>query len=315
MVDSDAVNGLLALNPDKPVSLPGRKCVYCGCDLERRSSTQDHVVGRRFVPEGTLATGFFLQVKACRRCNDRKAALEDDISLITMLPDTAGAFARDDDRLRRAVERKSRGSISPATRRLVAQSYNQINTRIPVGNGVALTYNALAMPAIADQRLAELAYYHVQGFFSFRSFDRERGYGRWLERNKFLLLGSVVNSDWGNPRLRHVMAQMNLWEPTFLGILADGYFRHEMRKDPASDLSAWVLEWNNRLRLFGLYGPDGQRDAFVAEMPSLNLDFSYGDTTNGFAMRYDVALPEDEDTLFMVPAGYHEQPTATPHWR
>lgn len=128
-----------ALDPDKPVSLPNRKCAYCGAGLERKTSTQDHVVGRRFVPEGTLATGFFLQVKSSRPCNDRKAALEDDISIITMLPDTRGGYVRDDERLRRTVARKSKGAFSPATRRLAAQSYNKIDASIPIGGGVSIT--------------------------------------------------------------------------------------------------------------------------------------------------------------------------------
>lgn len=46
-----------AFDPDKPVSLPNRKCADCGELLERRTTTQDHLVGQRFVPEGTLATG------------------------------------------------------------------------------------------------------------------------------------------------------------------------------------------------------------------------------------------------------------------
>jgi hypothetical protein len=136
---------LLAFNPDKPVTLPGKKCAYCGVVLQRQTTTQDHVVGRRFVPEGTLTTGFFLQVKSCRPCNDRKAALEDDISLITMLPDTLGRYVNDDERLRRTVARKSRGAISPATRRLAAESYNRIDARIPIGGGASLTYRGVAM--------------------------------------------------------------------------------------------------------------------------------------------------------------------------
>ena len=92
-------NDFLAFDPDKSISLPGRKCAYCGVPLERRTSTQDHVVAKNFVPDGTLATGFFLQVKSCRPCNDRKAALEDDISIITMLPDTRGQMVCDDERL------------------------------------------------------------------------------------------------------------------------------------------------------------------------------------------------------------------------
>jgi hypothetical protein len=306
---------LLAFNPNKPVTLPGNRCAYCGDMLERRTSTQDHVVGRKFVPEGTLATGFFLQVKSCRPCNDRKAALEDDISIITMLPDTAGNYARDDDRLRRTVARKSRGAISPATRRLAAQSYNQIKVRMPVGRGVSLTYEGVAMPTLDEKRAARLAYYHVQGFGFFRSFDRDRRHGKWIQPDRFLMLGQLVNADWGNPLMRHFMAETAHWEPSCVVVLADGYFRHVMRKKPDSDLWAWALEWNERLRVFGLYGESDPREDFVASMPALRADLSYGDTTNGLVVRYDTSLSEEEDSLFALPDDFDVRTYAQPHWR
>jgi hypothetical protein len=306
---------LRAYDPDKPVSLPGRKCAYCGVDLERRTTTRDHVVARNFVPEGTLASGFFLQVKACRPCNDRKAALEDDISIITMLPDTLGRYVRDDDRLTRTVARKARGAISPATRRLAAQSYNQIEASIPIGGGASLTYKGVAMPTLDSQRVARLAYFHVQGFYHFRSFDPQRGHGAWFQPNQFLTLGHLTRDDWGNPQIGHFTNATRAWEPTCAAILADGYFRHEMRKKPGAELYSWVVEWNERLRVYGLYGDASERDAFVANLPRLTADLSYGDTTNGFAMRTETPLVEEDDLLFDLPADFADRPHAAPHWR
>jgi hypothetical protein len=254
-------------------------------------------------------------VKACRPCNDRKAALKDDISIITMLPDTAGDYVRDDERLRRTVARKAKGAFSPATRRLAAESYNKISARIPLRHGVALTYEGTAMPTLDDQRVALLAYYHVQGFCFFRSFDRARGHGRWLERDRFLMLGKLTNGDWGNPRMRDFMAETSAWDPTCLTVLADGYFCHVMRKQPDADLWAWALEWNGRLRVFGLYGEPDARDRFAAGLPEHPMDFGYGDTTNGLAVRYDTGLSRDEDILFSLPAGFDPRSFAERHWR
>jgi hypothetical protein len=213
------------------------------------------------------------------------------------------------------VARKSKGSVSPASRRLAAQSYNQIQARYPMGGGVSLTYSGIAMPTIEDQRVARLAYYHVQGFGFFRSFDRDRGHGRWMEPDRFLMLGQLINADWGNPRIQHFIEETASWEPSCLAILADGYFRHMMRKMPDADLWAWALEWNGRLRVFGLYGVAEQRDAFVAGMPVQQADLSYGDTTNGFAMCYDTPLAEEEDRLFGLPPGFGDRGFASPHWR
>lgn len=307
---------LLAYDPDRPVSLPGVKCGYCGVAIGGRATTKDHVIARRFVPEGTLTDGFHLQVKACRPCNDRKARLEDDISLITMLPDTAGRHVRDDERLKRTVARKAKGSVSPVTRKLAAQSYNKLDARWPIGGGASLTYSGLAMPTLEDRRVAELAYLQVQGFCFFRSFDPVRQHGAWLQRDRFLMLGQLIDADWGNPRMRHFVAAARAWDTCCIVNLADGYFRHAMFKMADHDLWAWALEWNGRLRVFGLYGEPAPRDSFVAGMPAVSADFSHGDTTNGFAMRVDTPLgPDEDDMLFAPPDGFDERRFSTPHWR
>lgn len=302
-------------NPDKPVTLPGVKCAYCGRELNRSNRTRDHVIGRKFVPEGSIGNGFNLIVQACRDCNDRKASLEDDISLITMLPDTAGRYARDDERLRKTVARKARGSISPATRRLAAESYAKINWKCPIGQGVSLKYEGVAMPLLDEQRVARLAYYHVQAFAFFRSFNRIIAHGAWLEPSRFLMIGYLTKDDWGNPHLRHFMAVTCEWELVGIVAAADGYFRHMMRKHQATDCWAWAVEWNERLRVFGIYGEESARDSFMQGISPLQPDFAYGDTTNGFAMRWDTPLADEDDVLFGFPASAIDQDFASPHWR
>lgn len=314
MSDASAAE-IRSFNPDKPVTLPGRKCAYCGCDLKRRTATSDHVVARNFVPEGTLANGFHLQVRACRPCNDKKARLENDISIITMLPDTAGRYAREDERLIRTVARKGKGAISPATRKLAAQSYNKVSVSYPVGSVGVLDYNGMAMPTLDEQRVARLAYYHVQGFCFFRSFDRERRHGQWLSPARFQVLGQLFDADWGNPRLRHFAEETSHWERVCTMIFADGYFKHAMFKRTNTDLWAWVLEWNNRLRVFGIYGGTAERDAFASEMPIPRADISVGDSINGFAIRFDTPLSEHENDIFAIPEIFEELSFAAPHWR
>lgn len=309
------MDDMRAFDPEKPVSLPNRYCAYCGKSLERRSSTSDHVVARNFVPEGTLVSKAFLLVKACRPCNDRKAALEDDISIITMLPDTAGNLVRDDERLRRTVARKARGSFSTATRRLAAQSYNKFDASVPIGGGVSFTYAGTAMPTLDEQRVARLAYYHVQGFRFFGTFSPELHRGGWIEPGDFLSLGHLIDTDWGNPRLRHFMKETAGWEPICVTVLAEGYFRHVSRKHPTLELRSWAIEWNGRLRVFGLYGDAAAREAFVRAMPKVHADFSCGDTTNGFACRVDTPIGDEDDVLFDLPEDFSERPHASPNWR
>jgi hypothetical protein len=305
---------LRSFNPDKPVKLPNKKCAYCGVPLRRSIATKDHVVGRRFVPEGTLATGFSLLVQACSPCNNRKASVENFISVITMLPDTSGKYVREDERLTRTVERKARGAISPATRRLAAQSYNKIDARIPLGGDLSLTYQGVGMPTLDDQSVALLAFFHVQGFYHFRSFHHERGYGNWLKSSRFLVLGHFMKCDWGNPQLLHFAAETAAWEITCLAKFADGYFGHLTRKKPNANLCSWVLEWNEQLRVIGLYGDEGEQRSFVDGMPPLSV-FSYGDTTNGIAMRYETPIAHNLDDLFATNGMSDDLAFSSPHWR
>ncbi|MDB5397503.1 MAG: hypothetical protein JWM91_5009 [Rhodospirillales bacterium] len=144
---SDDLSGddLLAINPDKPVALPGSKCAYFGLDLERSTATSDHVVARNFVPEGTLAGGFHLRSGHVVRATT-KARLENDISIITMLPDTAGHCVSKDERLLRTVACKAKVATSAAMRKLAVQSYNRVHACYPIAGG-SLTYDGVAMPS------------------------------------------------------------------------------------------------------------------------------------------------------------------------
>jgi hypothetical protein len=77
------------------------------------------VVGRNFVPRGTLDNQCNLIAMACEPCNRAKASLEDDLSAITMQARADGTFASNDPRLIAEARRKANGAISRRTRRPV----------------------------------------------------------------------------------------------------------------------------------------------------------------------------------------------------
>jgi hypothetical protein len=56
-------------------------CPYCGTALTSKTRTKEHVIGRRFVPVGSLDREWNLILQACGPCNRHKADLEDDISV------------------------------------------------------------------------------------------------------------------------------------------------------------------------------------------------------------------------------------------
>jgi hypothetical protein len=77
---------------NSPEVLSNITCAYCGEDLSTETEDTEHVVGRRFVPKGSLDGAWNIILKACKRCNREKGDLEDDISAITMQPTVAGQF-------------------------------------------------------------------------------------------------------------------------------------------------------------------------------------------------------------------------------
>lgn len=316
MTDPSLEPAMRRFDPNKPVTLPGTHCAYCRRPLTPAIRTDDHVVARRFVPQGTLAIGFFLKVKACKTCNGLKSALEDDISLVTMLRDTAGRYATEDPRLHATAERKARGAISPATRRLVAQSYNRIEAKLPIEGGLALNYQGVAMPSVDPERIARLAYLHVQGFQFFESFETARGHGAWIDPARFVMLDYMIEADWGNPVLAYFTDETVGWDLQSFYELADGYFRKIVRKKPGTDLYGWALEWNCRMRIFGLFGDQAERETFLAGRPPIPALYKYGDTTNGFAATEDTPLAEGAaDRLFAIGDVQAASGYAAPHWR
>src|SRR6266852_1995241 len=80
---------------NKATKLANITCVYCGREeTSEQPLTDEHVVGRRFVPKGSFATGWALIARACEDCNNEKSDLEDDISAITLIPDLGTTHER-----------------------------------------------------------------------------------------------------------------------------------------------------------------------------------------------------------------------------
>lgn len=91
---------LTAHSPSRLIVRRSAFCAYCGHAFGPGDRGEnEHVIGRRFVPKGTLANHWNLILSACGPCNDAKAELENDISAITMQPDGLGRHVLDDPRL------------------------------------------------------------------------------------------------------------------------------------------------------------------------------------------------------------------------
>src|SRR5712671_7028860 len=109
-------SALKELPANKALRLDNRTCLYCGADPTVDSPhTVEHVVGRRFVPKGSLHQSWALIGNACATCNGVKADLEDDISAITLQPSLGERHT--DPMLDAEATRKSANSISRRTRK------------------------------------------------------------------------------------------------------------------------------------------------------------------------------------------------------
>ncbi|MBT1159498.1 HNH endonuclease [Aminobacter anthyllidis] len=290
---------LMDFRPERPVSLRNRTCVYCGLFLSPSNKTREHVIGRRFVPDGKLQGQWNLILNACRPCNSRKADLEDDISAITLQPDSWGRYGHGDIAAIEDAQRKARDSRSRRTRKTVKDSSEQIKIQGTLGPGVKLSFQYSSPPQIDDDRAFELARLQLTAFFYMQTYNHEtRQGGYWLHGYHPVMTAN--RSDWGNPLMVGFMRTIESWDCRLLAISADGFFKLITRKHPLTETWAWALEWNHSRRLMGFFGePDPAQD-IVNSLPRLEVKTVYQAPDESLSFRVETPLKEDEDALFLV---------------
>jgi len=265
-------------------------CVYCGNkDEPDNPLTDEHVIGRNFVPKGSLATGWNLITKACHSCNDKKADLENDLSAITLLPDLGTSHDRLD--LQALAARKAGGSHSRHTGKAVADSYEEGAIEGKLMGALDVRFSFVGPPRMAPERVRQLAHFHLQGFFYLITYNEVERTGGSLPGD----LGWVNDArlpDWGNA-LQVAFADLtNRWDSRIEGVGAEGYFKIAIRRDPSgADLWSFALEWNKALRSIGFFGDLARAQAYVDALPALEL--KQIDATH--RMRLEVPLDAKDD--------------------
>lgn len=94
-------------------------CPYCSVELTEENNSEEHVVGRKFVPKGTLNNNWNLIVRSCNECNEEKSNFEDDISAITLAGRVWFEDNEYDETLLNNIKRKAKGSYSRRTRKAI----------------------------------------------------------------------------------------------------------------------------------------------------------------------------------------------------
>lgn len=286
---------MIHLPTDRRHRLANTSCIYCGIafgpDVDQ---DEEHVVGRKFVPKGSLAKQVNLVANTCRECNAAKSALENDISSITMQPGPDGHDG--DEHLEREAQRKST-AISIRTGKIVRDSHESFEIEGSLFPGFTMKFGLVSGPQLDFERSALLAEYHVRAFFYMLSFDEEKGHGLW-PLGPVCCLGVVCRNDWGNETLTGFTDQVRTWHKILQGTLADGYFKVAFYRCPDRLVWGWALEWNKRYRIFGCFGEDGPVSTFVEGLPKLQTHVVEKKSKCTTRARIEVPLAESSDVLF-----------------
>jgi hypothetical protein len=290
--------GWKQLPPNKPIILRNTTCAYCGKPFDKgRPSTKEHVIGRRFVPRGSFDGQWNLILNACERCNRDKADLEDDISVITMMPDAHGRYAVDDDRLRGEVIRKGVKARSRRTGRAVAHSHEELKIQGSYGPGT-IRFDFKMPIQIDESRIFRLANYHFRGFFYFITYQYTEYRGGFVQ-GKFYPLMSARRTDWGAPRMRWFMDLVRTWTPRVHSIAADEFFKLLIRKQPdGASVWAWAMEWNHGMRIIGFAGEKSAVQTIINKMPEQPLQLLHETDKEWIRFRTETALSDADDDLF-----------------
>ncbi|WDM67473.1 HNH endonuclease [Xanthomonas cucurbitae] len=253
--------------PKRPIHLCNINCVYCGKDFSPElTPTKEHVIARRFVPRGTLDGRWNLILQACGPCNHEKSQLEDDISVITMLPDATGCYAVEDERLREEVLRRAQKSGSRRTGKSVAASQEHVSISASPFPTVKMTFGLVAPPQADPIRLHRLAEFHFTAFFFLSSYSRKLKRGGFSS-GPFFRIAALNKNNWGNPKSLWFMEVTRHWELRTHGITAEGFFKIVIRKCPTMQLWSYAVQWNHSMRVLEFSGEPNLMSKLLVEHP------------------------------------------------
>lgn len=285
-----------ALSPKQPTRLKNKRCAYCNAEfVEPGEPEKEHVVGKNFVPRGVHEQQWNLHLNSCHSCNQRKSALENDISAITLHP---GLFAATDGGLAESEASRKAKAISRRTGKPVSDSIEQLDFSGSFGSAY-LEINLSSPPQLDEQRAFELALFQLQGFFFFLTYQQEEDMG-YMWPGHYMPLGLLRKSDWGNPLSVSFSRYVKDWDLRLAGgEIAQGFFCVVIKKHPVEALWSWAIEWNRSTRLFGLLGDAEKGEDVMAALEVAQFS-PWIQKADGSKLRYrtETPLADDEEDLF-----------------
>ncbi len=301
-------------SPKSRVRLNNVTCAYCHKPFDAGTrSEEEHVVGRKFVPKGSLAAQWNLIVNACGVCNDEKCELENDLSAIIMRPDPWGR-TQSDPRLIEEARRKE-SARSKRTGKAVRESDEGLDVKGQIMPGVTFSANMVASPQFDPDRAGRLAFFHISAFFYLITFDHSERRGKAIP-GSFRPIASVLRPDWGNAQMIGFQEMAASWPGRVFGVAANTFFKIVIRRSSELEppLWSWALEWNHALRLVGFFGDGPSAETAFARLPKLKkflIERGVDPEKGRYETwgRQEVPLANGDDHLFDCPADLQKNST------
>lgn len=285
---------------DRPIRLQNLSCPYCRRTLDASvPSNKEHVVGRNFVPKGKMENQPQLIFIACRKCNSEKSQLEDDISVISMIPGGTSRGAEIDEVLAGEFKRRAHKSGSRRTGRPVATSHEELLVQSRWGPAT-FTFRMAAPPQADSDRVYRLAQFHFDAFFYWLHFNGESRRGGFFPSGAYYNVGIFIRGNWGDAKARWFMNATAEWPLGVAITTANGYFRLIIRQSPCKRIWACAVEWNHSIRVKKLHGDPEALQTFLETIPDAEEDWVEDDQGNPVKMTVQRELDPEEDRLFVV---------------
>ncbi|MDZ7862468.1 hypothetical protein [Acidovorax sp.] len=286
---------------NRPVRLWNVNCPYCGRKFDAGTViNEEHVVGRKFVPKGTMENQFNLILNACKVCNDIKSQLEDDISVISMIPRSASRPPEVEAMLASEVARKAHGSGSRRTGRSVAKSEERVELKGQFG-GATFTFGFIAPPQVDEDRAYKLAQMHFDAFFFEAHYSEHSKLGGFFPHRHHYNAGYFPRSNWGDQRSKWFMDTTAEWPLIAAVGTAKGYFRLIIRHSPCQTMWSCAVEWNCSVRVMRILGKDADvLKTLINTGPQPNATWHKDSDGNPTRAAVERELDAADDRLFIV---------------
>lgn len=280
----------------KDTSQSNQYCLYCGILVGAGSTVpfdKEHLIGRNFVPTGTLANSFNFIFRSCRRCNSEKAALERHVSSITLVNSPGRAL---DEQVNAAAKRKGAHDFHPDKKGVpIGEAIDNHSVEFKHGS-TSMEFGMVSPPQVNPVAVQQLSFNYVQALFALVTTEdcRLPEKMRLLPQAHFRYFRHYIYQDWGNPQLLEVAKRVASWTCCANISVADGYFKAILRRDAQLGWF-WALEWNRYLRVTGAITLPDQRAQIFDSLPELSWKL----LPDGSGRRYRMEIPlTGEDHLF-----------------